>query len=215
MPALIAWFRQDVTALVPGVDDDVVQSVGADLLDRWTEPHRRYHGTRHLVELFWALEELEEAGEIGSRDGALGRLASWWHDAVYSVSDPVGNEAASAELATRQLAELGFDPADRADVEAMVRASERHELTDGTGILAAFTDADLWILAAPEERFDAYCAQVREEYAQVADEDYRRGRTAILRPFLDRPEIYATGHARREWTPAARANLERELSRLG
>ena len=96
----------------------------------------------------------------------------------------------------------------------MVRATERHETTDGTGILAAFTDADLWILAAPEERFDAYCAQVREEYASVTDEDYAHGRAAILRPFLDRPDIYATAHARREWTPRARANLERELTRL-
>jgi predicted metal-dependent HD superfamily phosphohydrolase len=214
MPALIAWFRQDVTALVPNVEDELVQAVGSGLLDRWTEPHRRYHGTRHLVELFWALEELEEAGEIGPRQAALGRLAAWWHDAVYSVSDPAGNEAASAELASRQMAELGFGAADRAEVEGMVRASERHETTDGTGILAAFTDADLWILAAPGERFDSYCAQVREEYAKVPDEDYRRGRSAILRPFLDRPQIYATDHARREWTPQARANLERELSRL-
>jgi predicted metal-dependent HD superfamily phosphohydrolase len=48
----------------------------------------------------------------------------------------------------------------------------------------------------------------------VSDDDYRRGRSAILRPFLARPEIYATDHARRVWTPAARANLERELNRL-
>ncbi len=214
MPALIAWFRQDVTALAAVVDDDLVQGIGSDLLSRWNEPHRRYHGTRHLVELFWALEELEEAGEIEAREGTLGRLASWWHDAVYSVSDPAGNEEASAELAARQLAELGLDEADRASVVSLVRASETHEIDGRTGILAAFTDADLWILAAPEERFDAYCAQVREEYAEVPDADYARGRTAILRPFLDRPEIYATAHARTEWTPRARANLERELSRL-
>jgi predicted metal-dependent HD superfamily phosphohydrolase len=204
-----------VAALVPGVYDDLVLAVGSDLLRRWTEPHRRYHGTRHLVELFWALEELEDADELGSREAALGRLAAWWHDAVYSVSDPAGNEAASAELASRQMAELGIGAADRAEVEAMVRASERHETADGTGILAAFTDADLWILAAREDRFDAYCVQVREEYADVPEEDFRRGRSAILRPFLDRPEIYSTAYARRAWTRRARANLERELSRLG
>lgn len=214
MPALIAWFRQDVAALVPEADDGLVHAVGADLLLRWTEPHRHYHDTRHLVELFWALEELEEAGEIDARESTLGRLASWWHDAVYSVSDPVGNEAASAELAAEQLTALGVAAADRQCVDAMIRASETHEITDGTGILAAFTDADLWILAAPEDRFDAYCGQVREEYASVPNGDYASGRSAILRPFLDRPEIYATGHARREWTPRARANLERELSRL-
>ena len=214
MPALIAWFRRDLTSLVPDVEDDALQEVGADLLRRWTEPHRRYHGTRHLVELFWALQDLEEAGEIDAREATLGRLASWWHDAVYSVADPVGNEAASADLAVAQLGRLGLPAADVAVVEDLVRASERHEVTEGVGLRAAFTDADLWILAAPVARFDEYCGQVREEYAAVPDADYARGRSAVLRPFLDRPEIYATSFARSTWSAPARANLERELSRL-
>lgn len=82
MPALIQWWTQDLAALSPTALDDAVYAAGADLLARWGQPHRRYHGTRHLVEVFWALEELEDAGEIDSAAGLLGRVAAWWHDAI-------------------------------------------------------------------------------------------------------------------------------------
>ena len=39
-----------------------VAASGAELLERWTEPHRQYHASRHLVEMFWALEDLTDAG---------------------------------------------------------------------------------------------------------------------------------------------------------
>jgi predicted metal-dependent HD superfamily phosphohydrolase len=76
-----------------------VAAAGTELLVRWAEPHRRYHSTRHLVEMFWAFEDLTDAGELGDADAALGRIAAWLHDAVYDPSAVVGaNESASAEL---------------------------------------------------------------------------------------------------------------------
>jgi predicted metal-dependent HD superfamily phosphohydrolase len=214
MPALITWWTQDVGRLSPEADAGVVFDAGADLMRRWAEPQRKYHTTTHLVEMFWALEELEEAGSIDAREGALGRVAAWFHDAVYAVPDPGGNEQRSAALAAEALPRLGFQAGDVATVDRLVRASERHELPTSSGLDAAFHDADLWILSAKDERFDTYCAQVREEYAAVPDAAYAAGRSAILQPFLDRPRIYATDHADAEWTELARANLRRELSRL-
>ena len=82
------------------------------------------------------------------------------------------------------------------------------------GSAAAFHDADLWILSATQERFDEYCAQVREEYAAVPDDAFAAGRTRVLQPFLRRDTVYATRHARRAWNDRARLNLARELSRL-
>ncbi len=89
-----------------------------------------------------------------------------------------------------------------------------HEVAGGTGLRAAFHDADLWVLAAEPDRFDAYCAQVRDEYAAVPEAAYALGRRAVLEPFLNRPHVYATAHAREQWEPAARVNLARELARL-
>ena len=96
MPALITWWTQDVTALSPRAVADEVRATGADLLERWTEPQRRYHSTRHLVEMFWALEDLTDAGELSDADASLGRVAAWLHDAVYVPAAVVGaNESAA------------------------------------------------------------------------------------------------------------------------
>lgn len=214
MPALITWWTLDVSELAPGAHSDAVQAIGADLLRRWGEPQRRYHTTRHLVEVFWALEDLEGAGVIGAREGALGRVVGWFHDAVYDPGAAVGgNEAASAELAVRDLHALGMRDPDVETVRDLVLATEQHQL-GADGLAAAFHDADLWILSAPPDRYAEYTAQVREEYAAVPDEAFRAGRAAVLRPFLARESIYATDFARDAWEERARANVSEELARL-
>lgn len=201
-----------LTSQAPAEDID---AVGEDLLSRWSEPHRRYHTTTHLTEMFTALGEIEEAGETGTRAGALGRVAAWFHDAVYVVPDPGDNEERSAGLAEEALARLGLEAADIETVTLLVRASERHRLPSSGGLDAAFHDADLWVLAAGPTRFDDYCSQVREEYRVVPREAYAAGRSAVLQPFLDRPHLYATRLGRSAWEARARNNLAREIARLG
>ncbi len=214
MPALSTWWTLDVAELSPGAHHDTVLAVGADLERRLGEPHRSYHTTRHLVEVFWALEDLERAGEINAREAAVARVVGWLHDAVY---DPAAagseNEMASATVAERHLRSLGFDPADIATIHDLILATSAHDLVH-EGLAAAFHDADLWILSAPAERYEEYTAQVRQEYAAVPDEAFAAGRAAILRPFVQRESIYATPTAREQWEDAARANLARELDDL-
>ena len=215
MPALITWWTLDVRSIAPAAHNDAVARVGADLLSRWTAPGRCYHTTTHLVEMFWALEDLELAGAVDDRGCTLGRVAAWFHDAVYDPQAlPGANEAASADLARESLRQLGFDEDDRQTVAALVEMTAGHDLDGDEPVGAAFHDADLWVLSAPEERFDEYCAQVREEYAHVDEDAYRAGRAAILEPLLHRDRIYRTTAALREWEAAARVNLGRELARL-
>jgi predicted metal-dependent HD superfamily phosphohydrolase len=218
MPALIHWWTQDVLAVAPTAFEDAVQAAGADLLARWSQPHRHYHDTRHLVEVFWALEELEDAREIGERSATVCRLAGWFHDAVYAADAPAGaNEADSALLARAVLPGLDLDHADVDAVESLVLMTAAH--SDAAEAPAdagrCFHDADLWILSAEPDRFDAYCGQVRAEYSFVPDAAYRAGRAHLLRTFAGRDRIYRTDHARSEWEPRARVNLDRELTRLG
>ncbi|MEP6632523.1 MAG: DUF4031 domain-containing protein, partial [Lapillicoccus sp.] len=205
----------DLAVLAPEADAARVAAVGTDLLARWTEPHRRYHGTRHLVEMFWALEDLTDAGELDEADAVVARVAAWFHDAVYDPAAAAGaNEGASAALARDRLTELGLDPAHVRTVDDLVLMTADHVAVDGDALQRAFHDADLWILAADEERFDDYCAQVREEYASVPDAVFRAARAAILRSLTAGDGLYLTGFARREWEGAARTNLTRELERL-
>lgn len=216
MPALITWWTQDLTLLAPQAPPPAVAEAGSDLLRRWTEPHRHYHSTRHLVEMFWALEELEEGGAVPSADATLARVTAWFHDAVYDPTAPPGhNEAASAELAGAVLPRLGLSSTAVGRVDTLVRMTASHESDDDDPLTAAFHDADLWILAAPEERYDAYTEQVRAEYAAVPDTAFRAGRAAILTGFAARERLYLTDHAHSSWDAAARANLARELDRLG
>ena len=216
MPALTTWWTMDVRSVARNAPpDDVVARAGADLLARWTEPARCYHTTRHLVEMFWALEALEDAGEIDDRQCSVARLAAWFHDAIYDPAASRGdNEADSVALARDTLKLLGVAHEDVDTIDRLIRLTVSHDGHVAQRQDAAFLDADLWILSAPQERFDGYCAQVREEYAHVPDPLYRHGRAAILGPLLHRGTIYRTKHALHGWETAARINIGRELSRL-
>lgn len=215
MPALITWWTMDVRAVAPHAHNDAVTRSGADLLVRWSEPVRRYHTTRHLVEVFWALEELEKAGELNDRQCSVARLAAWFHDAIYDPeADPGSNEADSAVLARKTLKQLGIGDRDLAVINRLIRLTAGHDADVEEPLDAAFQDADMWILSAPQERFNSYCSQVREEFAHVPDAAYFEGRAAVLEPFLHRDTIYRTSHALHAWERAARINLGRELTRL-
>jgi predicted metal-dependent HD superfamily phosphohydrolase len=201
------WRR---TARVAGATASVadVDRAGAQLLDRWAEPHRRYHDRLHLAEVLIALDQLADLAD----DIPAVRLAAWFHDAVYE-GQPGVDEQASAALAERVLGALGV-PADRVrQVARLVRLTAGHDPGPGDGDGQVLCDADLAILAAPAARYASYAAAVRAEYAHVPDDAFRAGRAAVLRGLGEGP-IYRTDRARRRWEAAARANLDAELRAL-
>lgn len=217
MDALKGRWRADCTVAAPAAGAADVEDVGTDLLRRWREPHRRYHDTTHLAEVLTAVDTLCRAGAVPAAAHTVAALAAWFHDAVYTVQPGAPNEAESASLAAVRLGRLGVDPEVTARVVAVVLDTVSHDLpAEGADDPARVVvhDADLWVLAAPVARFDEYCGQVREEYAHVPVAAYAAARSEVLRPFLVRPHVYRTTHARVEWEPAARENLARELTRL-
>ena len=223
MDALRGRWRADCSSAVPAADPGVVDRLGRELLRRWREPHRRYHDTRHLSEVLTAVDTLCAGEQVPPRDRAVAALAVWFHDAVYDVRQPGTdgpsgqNEADSAALASEALRDLGADDRTTARVGRLVLSTARHEIASETGedvTADVVHDGDLWVLGAPVARFDEYCRQVREEYAAVPVRAYAAARSEVLRPFLVRPHVYRTRHARLSWEAAARENLARELSRL-
>jgi predicted metal-dependent HD superfamily phosphohydrolase len=186
------------------------EEIGRDLLRRYAEPHRRYHTTEHLAAVLDGVDEL--AAEADDADSV--RLAAWFHDAVY---DPArgDNEERSAVLAERTLAGAGLPPAEIAEVARLVRLTTTHDPAEDDRNGAVLCDADLAILAADPERYAAYAAAVREEYAAVPDEAFRAGRAGVLRGLLDLPALFRTPAGHERWEAAARHNLETELMLLG
>jgi predicted metal-dependent HD superfamily phosphohydrolase len=204
---LAALLPRFLAALPPGTDPAAAAALSEDLLARWNEPHRHYHDARHLV----AMLSIVDAHAGLADDPNHVRLAVWFHDAVY---DPRAgdNEEASAALAARELARLGIDAA---EVVRLVRLTATHDPQPGDRDGALLADADLSILAAESDEYNAYAAAVRREYHHVPDDEFRAGRAGVLRTFLDRPTLYRVLPARAALTDRARSNIRRELGRLG
>jgi predicted metal-dependent HD superfamily phosphohydrolase len=182
--------------------------LGDQLITRYSEPHRRYHTTQHLLHVLTRIDELAD-----DHDLFLVRLAAWYHDAVYAI--PVGqvsNEEASARLALRELSWVGLEQEDLNQVARLVRLTETHlpGPRDPEGELLC--DADLAILASDPPDYADYVAAVRAEYAQLPEEQFLAGRLAVLTELADR-EIFRTAKGRR-LTNAARANLATEMGAL-
>ena len=186
-----------------------VESSGRDLLDRWAEPHRRYHTTQHLREVLAALDFVSAGADVP----VAVRCAAYWHDAVYDPTAP-DNERRSAALASTALGRLGLAPQLVRDVTRLILLTTSHAPAPDDLPGALLCDADLAVLAATAERYTAYAAGVRAEYAHLRDAAFRRGRVAVLAALLDRPQLFNTVEGHRRWELAARGNLQAELDRL-
>ncbi|WP_420111654.1 DUF4031 domain-containing protein [Pseudactinotalea sp.] len=185
-------------------------SVGAvrdELLERWSEQHRHYHDVTHLLAVLDALATLAPSGAP-----LVVELAAWFHDAIYD-GVPGSDEEASAVLAERSLAGVLPD-AEVAEVGRLVRVTADHAPAAEDSHGALLCDADLAVLGGSPARYDRYVAAVRQDYAHVADADWRAGRAAVLRTLLDLDPLYRTDRGRERWQPQAEANLRRELAAL-
>ena len=175
------------------------------LVAAYADPERGYHDALHLTEV---LDRLEELATTLTFDGTTVSLAAWWHDAVYD-----GERDAEERSARWAQAALTGTPY-AAEVARLVRLTEHHDPAPDDDAGQALCDADLAILASEDERYDAYVAGVRRDYAHVSDADFAAGRAAVLRDLLGRARLFTTAYGRERWEPRARLNLRRELEEL-
>jgi predicted metal-dependent HD superfamily phosphohydrolase len=200
------------TGVGTGTASSAWSDLGSDLLAHWVEPHRTYHDLRHLEAILLDLDLLRLDGADVPPEILL---AAWFHDAVHDGSTPQDEEA-SATLALRSLGgpelSAALPEGLGAEVARLVRVTADHRAQDPAA--AILCDADLAILGAPESRYRVYAEDVRREYSHVTDEDFARGRAAVLTSILSAERIFATdaGHAR--WERRARSNIAAELDRL-
>ena len=180
---------------------EVLEAVAAELLARWSEPHRHYHDVAHLRSCLDA---------DGVEAEPVVALAVWGHDAVYDPRSS-SNEERSALLLTGLLSRCRLPMGEIAQAARLVRLTAGHAVPQGDRLGAMLADADLAVLARPRPDYDSYVDAVRKEYAHVPDELWRAGRAAVLRGLLDLPALF---HHHPELEEPARANLRRELANL-
>jgi len=178
------------------------------LLERYREPHRRYHNVSHLAAVLAALEVLG-----ADSDNQAVRLAAWFHDAVY---DPqrADNEEISASLAQGLLPLFDFPSTIINEVARLVRLTATHRVQPDDSNGALLCDADLSVLAGDADSYSSYAAGVRAEYSFVGDADFARERAALLNALLDSEHVFHTPKGQELWEARARANISIELKLL-
>lgn len=186
------------------------------LLELHRQPHRRYHGVRHVG---WVVRHaLDLGGTHADRVDDLGAVvaAAFFHDAVY---DPTrtDNEFASAALAQRALGELGWAAPRIVAVAELVTATADHVAPSAPGAAldtAVLLAADLAVLAADPASYAEYVTGVRAEYAHVSDAEWAVGRGRVLHNFLERAAIFDPALGLDTWERRARGNIAAELAAL-
>ncbi|QDW30989.1 DUF4031 domain-containing protein [Arthrobacter sp. KBS0702] len=196
LPLLTRW-----NEVLPGHD-----ALFLDLLDRWGEEHRKYHGRTHLLAVLEALDLLAAP----ARPSRTVLLAAWFHDAVYrGIAGE--DEEESARLAEERL-EHARMPADEVEeVARLVRMTAEHRPDPDDEPAALLSDADLSVLAGEPAAYARYLAAVREDFAHIGDADFAAGRAAVVRQLLELDPLFHTARGRELWQDAARRNLQSEL----
>jgi predicted metal-dependent HD superfamily phosphohydrolase len=186
-------------------------SVLARVIDRYSEPHRRYHNVQHVTSVVERVTSLATGLSLSKTDVSDLRLAAWFHDVIY---DPTAhdNEACSAEEAQAELASLGFSSLRTERIAALINMTAGHVPTDAAA--AVLLDADLWTLGGTEHDYFVYGGLIREEYAAVSDAQWLIGRSQFITTFLSRPRIFHTRKGFQQQEVPARRNLALERERL-
>lgn len=185
-------------------------AVRDELIARYGEPHRRYHTMVHIED---CLAQVAASTDMDENQRALMDAAVWFHDAIYDATRS-DNEAASAKLAADRLTAEGAPQRFIDEVVRLILLTSGHSVQAGDAIGARLVSIDLSILGAEADRYDAYAAAIREEYAHVPEPFYRAGRAAILGRFLESKALFADPVWAGRYETQARANLTREIAAL-
>lgn len=199
-PAQVAWITHVSTST----------ELFERLVSRHRERQRRYHRIDHVEAVLGHIDALVVDEPVDDLGAVV--AAALYHDAIYEPQHP-NNERASARLARRDLAAVGWDTERIEWVGELVEGTKTHLDPAGRDAAVLF-DADLAILGSPADTYARYVAAVRDEYGHLDDGEWAAGRHVAMSAFLDRPTIYATATGRGRWEDAARSNITEELETL-
>lgn len=180
---------------------------------RYDEPQRAYHTLDHIEQLLLQFESIKHH----LTEPHIIALALYYHDVIY---DPTrsDNELQSADFATDALNPY-LSSKQCQQIYTLIMITANHQIdalidNDKYNDAAYLLDMDLSILGAPWSTYQQYANEVRQEYAHVLDNNYRDGRTAVLKGLLAHPKLYLTDYYYDQLETQARDNLKRELTLL-
>lgn len=175
------------------------------IIEEYTHVDRYYHTLDHII------YALNTAWRIaGGRDIRTVEFAIFFHDFVYNPQRK-DNEEASADVAWKALVEMGFGDKVIQPVRRYIEVTKSHNPLCWEE--AVMCDADMAILAAPQETYWNYAEGVELEYYHLTEDQWFKGRGDWIESMLKRSEIFHTEvmHGK---TEQAKLNLRRELDYL-
>lgn len=202
-----------------GVPDATARSVSWNrIVEAYSDPGRHYHTLDHVADMLDLLDQYARpqwkwaSWEDDPTAYWEVVLAVFFHDLVNGGMDGQDEEK-SVQAAERALnAEDGCLSLDTKKlIRATYKAGVGQELSPKAQL---FVDADMAILGAHPERYAEYARQIRQEYAQFSDDQYRQGRAHFLAETLARPRIFFSGVFYNAFEKQARENMQRELDSL-
>lgn len=178
------------------------------VLEAYESDGRYYHNLDHLVHCIQELHTLMLRSDTKHLNFEALFLAVLAHDMVYEKKGQ--DELKSAQKMVELLGEK-----DTKSVYDIVMATEHlgEKKNAYTENEKAMRSLDLAILAQPSFIYENYVKDVRKEYAQYSDSEYKEGRLKVLKMFLAMPKIYESDLFS-HYEEDARINLENEVKQL-
>jgi|26BtaG_2_1085354.scaffolds.fasta_scaffold03623_5 predicted metal-dependent HD superfamily phosphohydrolase len=207
-----------LSALNDNLTPEEAQALWQDIAMRYDEPQRAYHTLSHIEQLLVQFESIKH----NLSEPHIVALALYYHDVIY---DPTraDNEQKSAEYAVDALSSY-LSPEQYEHIYVFIMMTANHQIDESTDSVkyssvkysdaAYLLDMDLSILGAPWSTYEQYAQAIRQEYAHVADDNYRDGRTTVLQGLLAHPKLYLTDYYYSQLEAQARDNINREIALL-
>lgn len=195
----------DLTQDLPKIKNEFY----TNLVNLYNSKGRFYHNLNHID----ALLKLSEKHRHLLESPKTVDFTIWYHDAIYNASKS-NNEEKSAELAKKNLSDLGIDSHTIENCCNLIVATKTHQLDAKLNSFDAqfLLDIDLSILAVNSERYLQYTQQIRKEYNAYPDFLYRKGRKKVLKHFMQIERIYKTEIFQDLWESRAKENLRAEFN---
>lgn len=171
----------DFTSLLSTFSNDVekIKTIFKKLVALYSSEGRYYHTLRHIEAMLGFLEERKDR----IKNFKALSLATWYHDAIYDSKSKT-NELDSAEIMRQDFKELGLPEECIQTVSQLILATEKHQPIPDDTDCCVFLDGDLSILSRPEHIYTVYTSNIRKEYSWVPEDEYKKGRKAVLENFL-------------------------------
>jgi predicted metal-dependent HD superfamily phosphohydrolase len=219
---VLDWLRKEWEALwhYDAADPQTISNA-----DQWFDtltgissygaPTRCYHNLDHLVHGLSELRVWATNHDADPADAELVKKAFWFHDAVYQHG---ANDLSDEEQSAKLWLKSGLDRTDTDDVAQLIRATDHfQESAIKHRLKNILLGADLAILGAEQEVYDAYRQAIRAEYAHVPEQIYRERRCKVLTHLYRKAqagELYADAYFSRQYNQCAIENMQRELAQL-